>query len=504
MTKYALFLATLLGLSGCAADQVSIAGTTGTTVQATASFATSRPFATLLSPLGAGDVQRLDLQLITSVGLSPVGMPFSVDRSAVGGTFGGSVTVRFLTVPNGTYRLAVTPYDAGNTVISRSGGSYNSGGTATVNASAVPPVSGFLSVTLPLRDGTGEAVRTSVVVRGGGAVGSTEPEGSAVIGATAAVFVGANGTSAGYSGDGGPAAQARFGNARGMVSDAAGNFYFVDTTYHVIRRVGTDGIISTYAGNGMAGFAGDGGLASGAQFTSPAGLAIDAAGNLYVGDAGNHRIRKITPAGTVSTLAGSGNQGFSGDGGPAHAAEFGDCQGLACDPAGNVFFFDASNRRVWKVGTDGIIRVIGGGGTDNGDNIPATSALIDFVMGMAVGPTGDVYIADVYRVTVRKIAANGTITTVAGTPDVGGDDGDGGPAMAAHLSKPVGLAVDSTGTIYVADHIAAKLRIIAPGGTISSAPLSGHTFGDVNGVGMGLNGTVYVFDETTHQILAGN
>jgi sugar lactone lactonase YvrE len=277
--------------------------------------------------------------------------------------------------------------------------------------------------------------------------------------------VAGNGTSHAL-GDGGPATSAFVTGPQGIVFDSVGNLYIADNER--VRKVNTAGIISTYAGNGSAGFGGDGGPATSAR-VGPYALTMDRKGNLYITDRGNQRLRMVNTSGIISTLAGTGTQSFSGDGGPAVSATFNFPEGVALDSAGNIFITDDGNGRVRKINTSGIISTIGGTGYEfyGGDGWPATSAQIYLPMGVAPDMSGAFYIADKGNNRVRKVSSSGIITTYAGT-GIAGFSGDGGPAISAQLSSPTTVAIDSYGNVYIADQGNARVRKVDPAGTITT------------------------------------
>lgn len=274
--------------------------------------------------------------------------------------------------------------------------------------------------------------------------------------------VAGNGT-LGFSGDGGPATNAAFHDPRYLAVDAAGNIYIADRTNHRIRKVSTSGIITTVAGNGTPGFSGDGGPATNAAINYPFGVAVDGAGNIYFADNINHRIRKVNTSGIITTVAGNGTGGFSGDGGPATSAQILPPWGVAVDTAGNLYLGDFYNGRVRKVNTAGIISTVAGGGNDfPGDGGSATSAALPFPTEVAVDSAGNLYIAEPENINlVRKVSTAGIITTVAGN-GTRGFSGDGGPATSAALSLPEGLAVDTAGNLYIADPGNNRIRKVTP------------------------------------------
>lgn len=272
----------------------------------------------------------------------------------------------------------------------------------------------------------------------------------------------------GYSGDGGPASAARLNQPHGLAVDGSGNVYVMDTSNHCIRKVNPAGTISTIAGIcGQNGYSGDGGPATVALLNGPIGAAFDTAGSLYVADFYNNRIRKITPAGTISTIAGSGTPGYSGDGGPATAAHLYNPEGITLDAVGNIYFTDQSNNRIRKINSSGLISTIAGSGATgqyngaySGDGGPATAARLSFPIGIAVDGAGNVYVADANNNRVRMITPSGIISTIAGN-GIAGSSGDSGPATAAQLDGPVGLALDASGNLYVAEQLGNRIRKIS-------------------------------------------
>jgi trimeric autotransporter adhesin len=277
--------------------------------------------------------------------------------------------------------------------------------------------------------------------------------------------VAGNGT-VGYGGDGGPATLAVLNFPNGVAVDAAGSLLIADTGNYRIRKVTPSGIITTFAGNGTMGFSGDGGAAPLAQLSAYS-VAVDSSGNVFIADVANRRIRKVTPAGIISTVAGNGTRGFSGDGGPATAAEIGDPVAVAVDALGNLFIGDDTNY-VRKVTLDGIITTVAGNGLPgySGDGGPATAAEIYGPFGIALDPSGNLFIADSSNHRIRKVTPDGTISTVAGN-GTAGFSGDGGPATAAAISGD-GVAVGPAGELYLSDTTNQRIRKVTPDGTIST------------------------------------
>jgi uncharacterized protein (TIGR03437 family) len=267
---------------------------------------------------------------------------------------------------------------------------------------------------------------------------------------------------AGYSGDSGPAIDAQLHSPGSIACDGSGNLYIADQLNSYIRRVGTDGTITSVAGNGTPGFSGDGGPASAARITVFNGIAVDSAGNIYFADDSTSRIRKIDVNGIIATVAGNGVAGFSGDGGLATSAQLSSPSGVAVDSAGNLYIADANNFRVRKVSATGIVSTIAGTGAQgySGDGGPASSALLGRVDGIAIDASGNLYIVDGV-VRIRKISAGGIITTIAGSA-ASGYAGDGGPATSAQLSRPTALAVDASGDVFIADTNNSAVRELTP------------------------------------------
>jgi trimeric autotransporter adhesin len=276
--------------------------------------------------------------------------------------------------------------------------------------------------------------------------------------------------------DGGPATSAQLINPTSVAVDTAGNLFIADTNNNRIRKVTSAGVISTVAGNGNVGFSGDGGPAASAQLSSPSGVAVDNAGNLFIADKDNHCVRKVTPSGAISTVTGGGVQGL-GDGGPADSAKLYSPASVAVDTAGNLFIADIFNNRVHKVMPDGLIRTVAGNGSGgfSGDGGPIISAQLDSPTGVAMDTSGNLFIADFENQRVRKITKSGVISTVAGN-GTGGFSGDGGPATAAQLWYPRSVAVDTAGNLFIADMGNNRIRRVTPGGVISTVAGSSNLY----------------------------
>ena len=348
--------------------------------------------------------------------------------------------------------------------------------------------------------------------------------------------VAGNGTG-GFSGDNGAAPSAQLLSPNAIALDSSGKLYIVDTGNQRVRVV-AGGTISTLAGTGTPGFAGDGKAATSAQLNGPGGVAADSSGNVYIADSANHVVRKITSGGTISTFAGSGgNAGFGGDTGPATSALLFNPIGLAIDKSGNVYIADSGNNLIRQVVGANINTVVGGAATVlqlnhptgialdskgvlyiadtgnrrivrfangtatpfagngltkfSGDNGPATLAGINDPTGVCVDAAGSVYITDTFNNRIRRVTSDGIITTVAGNGFTG-FAGDGGRALNASLSFPRAVIADSSGNIYVADTNNDAIRVLqaqAPaifaGGVVNAgsfnAPISGGALATVFG-----------------------
>jgi uncharacterized protein (TIGR03437 family) len=252
---------------------------------------------------------------------------------------------------------------------------------------------------------------------------------------------------------------------RSVAADAAGNAYVADAQDNRVRKIAPDGTVTTYAGNGTNGFAGDGGPAANAELSSPAAVAVDPAGNLYIADLGNLRIRKVNAGGSISTLAGNGSQGYSGDGGPAINASLNAPLGVAVDPSGNVYIVDPASHVIRKVTLDGNINTIAGTGVPGftGDGGPAASAQLASPTGIVADPFGNVFFVD-GTTRIREINSAGIIATVAGNGSFG-YSGDGGMAKLAQFSSPSAVWADSAGNLYVADTGNNAIRLLQPAGS---------------------------------------
>jgi hypothetical protein len=326
---------------------------------------------------------------------------------------------------------------------------------------------------------------------------------------------------AAYSGDNGLATAADLYCPRNVAIDAVGDIYIADTCNERIRKVTVStGIITTVAGNGIAGYSGDGGPATSAELFSPSGVAVDAAGNIYIADLGNDLVRKVTAStGVISTVAGNGTAGYSGDGGPATSAEMNSPYDVAVDTSGNIYISDGGNYRIRKVtASTGIITTVVGTGAwgYSGDGGPATSAKITQPMSIVLDAVGDIYFEDWGSVRIRMVTAStGDISTVAGNGSWG-YSGDGGLATAAELNSSFGVVVDTAGNIYIADSANNRIRkVTASTGDISTVAGNGAagysgdggaaTSAELNypyGVALDTANNIYIADNGNNRIRA--
>jgi RHS repeat-associated protein len=325
----------------------------------------------------------------------------------------------------------------------------------------------------------------------------------------------------GHTGDGGPAIEARIHEARGLAVDAHGNLYI--TFPARVRRVSADGIITTVAGTGSTGYSGDGGLATAARLNRPYGVAVDADGNLFIADTHNHRVRRVSTDGIITTVAGTGVYGYSGDGAPATEAQLNWPRSVAVDADGNLFIADTSNHRVRRVSADGLIITVAGNGQSGtgADGVPATESHLTHPRYVAVDAYGSLYIGESplnYR-RVRRVSQDGIITTVAGCYSCGTRPvEDGVPATEANLREIGGIAVNPRRSVlYVSSWSIHRVRRVAPDGIIGTAAgmataSNQHGYsGDGGlataaqlyrpyGVALGPDGSLYIADTLNYRV----
>ncbi len=278
---------------------------------------------------------------------------------------------------------------------------------------------------------------------------------------------------AGYSGDGGQAVNAQLWAPVGLAVDTAGDIFIADSGNNRVREVAASGVITTVAGNGTAGFSGDGGPAVSAGLSGVTGVAVDSSGNLFVADSGNNRVRKITAKGIITTLAGNGTSAAAGDGGPAINAQL-SATSITLDGSGDVFIGDSVNYRVREISASGIINTIAGAGTPgySGDGGAARGAQLSAFHQLAADPLGNIYIADSGNSVIREITTAGIIRTVAG---IGSNAffGDQGSATSAALAFPFGVALDSSGNLFIADTSNYRIREVFSSGVIETVAGNG-------------------------------
>ena len=296
----------------------------------------------------------------------------------------------------------------------------------------------------------------------------------------------------GSTGDGGPATEATiWGAATGVAVDSIGNIYIAEIHAHRIRKVDTNGIITTVAGNGQWSYSGDGGPATQAAIARPQGVAVDSMGNIYIADDGNYRVRKVDTNGIITTVAGNGQFGYSGDGGLATEAELTGLEDIYVDSTGNIYIPYSGNHSIRKVDTGGIITTVAGIGQFgySGDGGPATEAMFRSPIDMTVDSIGNIYIADHENNRVRKVDTSGIITTVIGNGQWS-YSGDGGPSTEAEISRAGGIAVDSIGDYYISDTYNHRIRKVSFPDVFAGLITVGEmAFTDENGLG-------YIMDST--------
>lgn len=486
-----------------AAGNVYIADSGGDRIRKVSSGASGSPIsvspASLSFSFTAGTPNPASQSVvITSPGAS---LTFTAAASTTSGGMWLSVSPTSGSV-NATLTISVDPTGLApntynGTITITPSGAGNSPQTVPVKLTVSAQGSGPIITTvagnglLPFTTGGGAATGTpmavsAVTVDGSGSLYIADSVSNRVLKVSAAgtvTLLAGNGSFA-FSGDGGPAASAGLFEPMGVAVDSGGNVYIADSQNNRIRKVNSSGAISTVAGSGNPTFSGDGGPATSAGLYAPLGVAVDNSGNLYIADNANFRVRKVDKTGTITTVAGGAAvPGFSGDGGPAVGAGLNLPGGLAVDANGNIYIADVGNNRIRKVNTAGVISTVAGNGTKgfSGDGGPATSASLNLDSaheGLAVDGAGNLYIPDPGNNRVRKVDSSGVITTIAGS-GAGNFSGDGSPAVSAGLNKPTDVALDSAGNIYIADTTNNRVRKIAAAAGGAAPSIS--TNGIVNG-----------------------
>ena len=388
----------------------------------------------------------------TAVGQSAAAVNVTVTMSAAG--TGATTSALTLGIAGKDFSASATPCT----------GTYSVGSQCTVSVTFAPKYPGVR--------------RGAVVVTnsGGQLLGSALVTGNAT-GSLSVLTPGDIHTVAGdgellYRQDNVPATTTPIYLPQGVVADASGAFYIADTNNNRIRKVDTSGTITTVAGTGLAGYAGDGGPATAAQISLPSGITLDGAGNIYFADDGNNIIRRVDAnTGIITTIVGVPmKQGYTGDGGAGTAAYLSSPRGIAFDATGNLYIADTGNNVVRKVNAStGIITTVAGNGTAgySGDGAAATAAMLNTPWSMAFGPDGSLYIADLDNNMVRRVSTGGTISTVAGNGNRG-FTGDGGPATAAALNDPAAVVVNPAGDLYIGDSGNNRVRRVDTTGKINT------------------------------------
>ncbi|MEI8290371.1 MAG: immunoglobulin domain-containing protein [Verrucomicrobiota bacterium] len=280
-----------------------------------------------------------------------------------------------------------------------------------------------------------------------------------------------------FSGDNGAATSASLNAPTGVAVDTSGNLFIADLFNNRIRKVDTNGIISTIAGNGLGAFSGDGGVATNGELQSPYSVALDVFGNIFIADFNNNRIRKVDTNAIITTVAGNGSRGYSGDGGTAPNAALNNPTCVVADASGNLFIADYWNHSIRKVNTNGTITTVAGidYGSYYGDGKAATNAALKWPSGLAVDVFGNLFIADHGNNRIRKVNTNGIITTVAGNGTIYSYPGDGGAATNASLTGPFGIALNARSDFFIADNFDYVIRKVDANGIITTIAGNGSS-----------------------------
>ena len=292
----------------------------------------------------------------------------------------------------------------------------------------------------------------AIAVDGSLYIADTRNHSIAMVGSDGVISTVVGSSTSGYGGDGGRAARAQLNGPRDVEVEADGSLTIADTNNHCVRKVSSDGIVTTLAGSGTSGYSGDCAAAAEARLAFPQDVALGADGSVYIADTGNHCIRQVTRGGSIRTVVGTGVWGYGGDGGAAARAQLARPRGVTIDTEGCVYIGDTENHCVRKVALDGTITTVAGNGTEgySGDGGAATSAQLAWPRGIVVDADGCLFIADCGNSSIRKVAPDGTISTVGGT-GVEGYSGDGGPALCAQLADPHGILLGTDGSLHIGE-----------------------------------------------------
>ena len=498
------------------------------TFTATAGFALSGTITFLNNGTSIGTSSISGTSTTFSTSTLPAGTD-SITASWPGDANTNTVTSSALTqvvnkvTPTLSLTSSVNPSTYGQNVTFTATSSVSLSGTVTF-------LNGTSSIGTSSISGTSTAFSTSTLFTGNNSISASWPGSSNTNTATSNVVTQVVNSSSsptistlagtgtqGCTGNGGLATSAELNDATGVKVDSSGNVYIADQTCATVRKItASTGDIAIIAGNGTNGYSGDGSAATSAELNDPTDVAIDSSGNIYIADYNNNRIRKVNTSGVISTYAGTGTWGYSGDSGQATSAELANPSGVALDSSGNLYIADFENKRIRKVTTAGVITTVAGNGTggNTGNGAAATSAEINGAEFIAVDGAGDFWFSDQYDDIVRKVTAStGYISLVAGTADSPGYSGDNGAATSAQLDVPMGVAIDASGNLYIADQSNYRVRMVNTSGTISTivgtgtegysgdggAPTSAKV-GAMQGLGVDAAANLYIADTSNYRV----
>lgn len=385
-----------------------------------------------------------------------------------------STSTSTTTTPTATYTVggSISGLASGQsvTLLDNGGDGYVATANGTFTFASALATGAAYAVTV----GTQPTIQSCAVVNGTGTVANAAITNVAVNCITHGQVSTFAGSTASGSADGTGSA-ASFNFPARVATDASGTIYVADQNNHEIRRITPAGVVTTLAGSGVPGFTD--GTGSAASFSSPNGVAVDASGNVYVADYNNNEIRKITPAGVVTTLAGSTTAGHAD--GTGSAASFNHPGGVTVDSSGNVYVADTQNYEIRKITPTGVVTTLAGSITSGHADGTGSAASFGYPLDLAVDASGNIYVADYSNNEIRKVTPAGAVTTLAGSLSLGSADGTG---SAASFYNPTGVAVDTSGNVYVADTSNNEIRKITPAGVVTT--LAGSTSpGSADGIG---------------------